>query len=255
LNETDRESSVTRWQSLEELAGTPEFQKFLDNEFPQGAAINRFGVDRREFLTLLAASLGLAGLTACTPTDSEKIVPYVRPPEESVPGKPLFFATAMPMGGYGAGLLAESHLGRPTKVEGNPLHPASLGATDAFAQASVLSLYDPDRSQSLKSAGQPSTWDGFVDMLTQEMELKKASKGQGLRILSETVTSSTLVSHIQQLLKSYPAAVWHQYEPAGFDNPRTASRMMFGKYVGARLEWSYAFVIVSLDADFLGWMP
>ena len=255
MNETNPESSVRRWQSLEELAGTPEFQKFLDNEFPQGAAISRFGVDRREFLTLMAASLGLAGLTACTPADSEKIVPYVRPPEESIPGKPLFFATAMPMGGYGTGLLAESHLGRPTKVEGNPLHPASLGATDAFAQASVLSLYDPDRAQSVKSAGKPSTWDAFADALIKEMDQKKATMGKGLRILSETITSPTLASQIQELLKSYPFAAWHQYEPAGFDNSRAASRILFGKYVDATFDFSHASVIVALDADFLGWMP
>ena len=248
-------SPATRWQSLEELAGTPEFQKFLENEFPQGAAVSRFGVDRREFLTLIAASLGLAGLTACTPTDSEKIVPYVRPPEDSIPGKPLYFATAMPMAGYGSGLLAESHLGRPTKVEGNPLHPASLGATDAFAQASVLSLYDPDRSQSVKSGGKPSTWESLVETLTRELDQKKATMGKGLRILSETVTSPVLVSQIRALLKLYPSAAWHQYEPAGLDNWRAASRMMFGKYVDARLDFAKASVIVSLDADFLGWMP
>ena len=255
MSEIDSKQPGMRWQSLEELAGTPEFQKFIDTEFPQGAAVSRFGVDRREFLTLIAASMGLAGLTACTPTDSEKIVPYSKPPEEFLPGKPLFFATAMPLAGYGTGLLAESHLGRPTKVEGNPLHPASLGATDAFAQASVLSLYDPDRSQTVKSGGQPSTWEAFAEALAKEMESKKSSRGKGLRILTETVTSPVLFSQIQQLLRLYPAAAWHQYEPTAPDPARAASKAIFGNYVDARFDFTKASVIVSLDADFLGWTP
>jgi molybdopterin-containing oxidoreductase family iron-sulfur binding subunit len=124
------------WRCLEELAGSEEFHKFLKQEFPQQAAGWFDGVSRRDFLKLMGASLALAGLNACraTPLD-EKIVPYVNQPEEIVPGRPLFFATAFPMRGVGAGVLVESHEGRPTKIEGNPNHPASLGATDAFAQA------------------------------------------------------------------------------------------------------------------------
>src|SRR5690606_33617078 len=117
---------------------------------------------RRSFLKLMGASMGLAGLTACTRQPEEKIVPYVRAPEQMVPGKPLFYASAVPMGGYGLGVLAESHMGRPTKIEGNPLHPASLGATDVFAQASVLELYDPDRSQTITYGGRIRTWPVFL---------------------------------------------------------------------------------------------
>ena len=136
------------WRSLEELAETDEFEEFLHREFPQEASVMK-GMDRRHFLKLMSASLALAGLgvAGCTNQPREKIYPHVRAPEEIVPGKPLFYATAMPLGGFAQGVLVESHQGRPTKIEGNPDHPASLGSTDVFAQASILTLYDPDRSQ------------------------------------------------------------------------------------------------------------
>jgi molybdopterin-containing oxidoreductase family iron-sulfur binding subunit len=138
------------WRSLEAVAETPEFQEYLHREFPQNATEWLDPVGRRSFLKLMSASLALAGVgSACTVQPSELIVPYVRQPEEEIPGRPLFFATAMSMGGDVQGLLVESHQGRPTKVEGNPDHPASLGATDAFRQAHVLSLYDPDRSKAV----------------------------------------------------------------------------------------------------------
>src|SRR5918998_3151091 len=133
------------WQSLEELAGSEEFEELLHREFPQGASEWDEGSDRRTFLKLMGASLALAGLTGCSYQPPESIVPYVRQPEEIVPGKALYFATAMPFSGGATGLLVRSYMGRPVKVEGNDLHPASLGAADLFAQASVLGLYDPDR--------------------------------------------------------------------------------------------------------------
>ena len=134
------------WRSLDELANTPRYRDFLQSEFPNGAENDARGLSRRDALKLMGASAALAGLAACTKLPVQKIVPYVRAPEEIVPGKPLFYATVMPQGGIGLGVLAESHMGRPTKIEGNPDHPASLGGTDVFAQASVLTLYDPDRS-------------------------------------------------------------------------------------------------------------
>src|SRR5262245_35952138 len=109
----------------------------------------------------MATSMTALGLTSCAAAPPEKIVPYVRAPEDLLPGKPQFFATAMPMGGYGYGLIAESHEGRPIKIEGNPQHPASLGATDIFGQASLLTLYDPDRSQTVTRTGSINTWDQF----------------------------------------------------------------------------------------------
>src|SRR3954471_15998238 len=135
------------WRSLEELAGSPDFQEMLHREFPKGASEWLDAVSRRGFLKLMGASLAMAGMTACTKQPLEPIVPYVKQPEELVPGRPLFYASAFTMGAYAVPILVESYLGRPTKIEGNAQHPASLGGTDAFTQASLLDLYDPDRSQ------------------------------------------------------------------------------------------------------------
>src|SRR5438552_12855068 len=118
----------------------------------------------------MAASMALAGVGGCKAEAPEKIVPYVRPPEEILPGMPLHFATAMPVSGYAIGLIVASHEGRPIKVEGNPDHPASLGATDVFAQASMLTLYDPERAQTVTQSGQISTWDGFITELRPKLD-------------------------------------------------------------------------------------
>ncbi len=213
------------------------------------------GLDRRDLLKFVGASLALAGATACTRQPAEKIVPYVRQPEEIVPGKPLFYATAMTVGGFATGLLAESHMGRPTKVEGNPLHPASLGATDAFAQASVLSLYDPDRSQTILHLGEIRPWSAFLGEMRLVLEEERASSGAGLAILTETVTSPTLARQIAGVLAALPAARWHQWEPAGRDNVREGARLAFGSPVNAIPQIAQADVILSLDADFLATGP
>src|SRR5437899_3800619 len=181
------------------------------------------GLDRRELFGYLGASLALAGVTACTRQPNEKIVPYVRQPEEIVPGKPLFFATAMTMGGLATGLLVESHMGRPTKVEGNPLHPASLGATDAFAQATVLSPYDPDRSQTLLDLGEIRPWSAFLGEMRLVLEEERLRRGAGLRILTETVSSPTLARQLNALLAALPEARWHQWEPAAPDSARAGA--------------------------------
>ena len=181
------------WRSLEELAETPEFQEYLHREFPENATEWIDPVGRRSFLKLMSASLALAGVSAaCTTQPEELIVPYVRQPEEEIPGRPLFFATAMTLGGVATGLLVESHEGRPTKVEGNPDHPGSLGATDLYAQASVLTLYDPDRSQSMLQLGEIRPWSAFITAMRAGLSAQAATKGAGLRILTETVASPTL---------------------------------------------------------------
>ena len=243
------------WRSLEEYSNFEEFQKSLEDEFPPDATVRPGGFDRREFLSLMSASLALAGLSSCAPTVPEKIIPYVRAPEEIVPGKPLFFATAFPLSGYGLGILAESHMGRPTKIEGNPDHPASLGSTDAFAQASILSLYDPDRSKAITQAGSITTWDAFITNLAAELDPKRLNKGEGLRILTETVTSPTLAAQLAQILHQFPSARWHQYEPVNGDSARRASHVTFGRYADIRYHFDKADVILSLDADFLLSMP
>ncbi|HEY2989497.1 MAG TPA: TAT-variant-translocated molybdopterin oxidoreductase [Candidatus Binatia bacterium] len=241
------------WRSLEELAETEAFQELLQREFPRQASVWLDGGSRRDFLKLMGASLALAGLGACgspAPT-SEKIVPYVKQPEGLVPGKPRFFATAFTHNGSAVGLLVESHEGRPTKIEGNPTHPASLGATDAFAQASILTLYDPDRSQVVTNAGAISTWSAFLSALNRELEGQRPSRGAGLRILTESVASPTLAAQMKTLLAKFPQAKWHRYEPAGRDNVRAGARLAFGEYVDAQYHFDRCDVILSLDADFL----
>src|SRR5437773_6011099 len=173
-----RASGKEYWRSLEELADTEEFQELLHREFPQNASEFNDPLGRRKFLKLMGASFALAGLTACTRQPAEYIAPYVRQPEELVPGKPVFFATAMPLDGFATGLIVESHEGRPTKIEGNKDHPASLGATDVFSQASVLGLYDPDRSQTLTFLGDIVTWSAFLGAVKPAMDAQRAVAAQ-----------------------------------------------------------------------------
>jgi molybdopterin-containing oxidoreductase family iron-sulfur binding subunit len=243
------------WRGLEELTATEEFQDFLHREFPEQATEWNDPMGRRKFLRLMGASLALAGLSACTIQPTEKIVPYVTPPEEMIPGKPLFFATAMQLAGVATGLLVESHMGRPTKVEGNPDHPASLGATDTFAQASVLTLYDPDRSQTVTHVGNISTWSAFLGALRPLLDAQMALGGAGLRILTETVTSPSLADQMRAVLASFPSAKWHQYDPEGRDNARAGSQAAFGQAADAVYYIDRADVILSLDADFLDCHP
>jgi molybdopterin-containing oxidoreductase family iron-sulfur binding subunit len=243
------------WRSLDELAETKDFQELLHREFPQQASIWMDPIGRRQFLHLMAASLALAGLGACTRQPDEKIVPYVRAPEDIVPGIPLFFATAVTLGGIASGVLVESHMGRPTKIEGNPKHPASLGATNAFAQASVLTLYDPDRSKVVSQVGRISTWDAFLQTLNTKLSAQRARQGAGLRILTETVTSPTLAHQLQALLAKFPSAKWHQYEPISRDAARAGARLAFGKEVETQYDFDKADLILALDADFLSSGP
>src|ERR1022692_1311040 len=209
---------------------------------------------RRSFIKLMGASLALAGLTACTRQPTELIAPYVRQPEELVPGRPLFFSTAMPLGAGSTGLLVESHEGRPTKAEGNPDHP-TLGACDVYAQASVLGLYDPDRSQALTLEGEIRSWGAFLGAVQQAITLQKTKRGAGLRILTETVTSPTLANQIKEMLAAFPAAKWHQWEPAGAHSSVAGARLAFGQPVNTVYDLRCADVIVSLDADFLSSGP
>src|SRR6185312_8386290 len=146
------------WRSLDELASSDEFRAFVEGEFPNRTPDWNDPGSRRKFLRLMGASIALAGAAACTKQPKEVIVPYVRQPEDVIPGKPMYYATTMSVAGIGTGVLAESHLGRPTKIEGNPDHPASLGASDAAMQASVLTLYDPDRSQNVTRDGNINGW-------------------------------------------------------------------------------------------------
>ena len=243
------------WRTLEERVNDPSFREYVYNEFPSQIEAITDPVQRRTFLKLMGASLALAGVTACTKQPAEKIVPYVKQPEELIPGKPLFYATAMALGGVATGLLVESHEGRPTKIEGNPMHPGSLGATDVFAQAAILGLYDPDRSQTLRNLGEIRPWSSFLGAINAALTAQKPLKGAGLRILTESVSSPTLAAQIRELLSRFPSAKWHQWDPASRDHARVGSKLAFGQYADAQYRFENADVILSLDADFLGSGP
>ena len=237
------------WRSLEELANTPEFAGYVSREFPAQASEFTDPAGRRQFLKLMGASLALAGVTACTRQPDELIVPYVRQPEQIVPGRPLFYATTMPLGGVGMPVLAENHMGRPTKLEGNPEHPASLGATGVITQAAILELYDPDRSRTIVNLGEVKTWSAFLAALQAAMNTQRMIGGQGLRILTEPVSSPSLIAGMEQLLAAMPQAKWHQWDP------------VFGTFQGgapseaALHHFDRADVVLALDADFLGAGP
>jgi molybdopterin-containing oxidoreductase family iron-sulfur binding subunit len=176
------------WRSLEELAGSEEFQRAVHREFPKGASEWLDPVSRRGFLKLMGASMALAGLTSCVKQPQEPIVPYVRQPEELVLGKPMFYATAMTLGGYAYPQLVTSYEGRPTKIEGNPEHPAVLGGSDIFSQAAILQLYDPDRSPTHLYQGEIQPWLAFLAAFRSQLAGQRALGGAGLRILTETVS-------------------------------------------------------------------
>lgn len=239
------------WRSLNELAETPEFREMLHREFPEGASEWEDGLSRRSFLKMAAASLALAGLTACTKQPVREILPYVKQPEELVLGEPLFYASTMQLGGYATGILAKSREGHPIKVDGNPEHPASVGASSVWMQASLLDLYDPDRSQSFLHNGEISSWADFISDLNELVGEHEKDKGASLRFLTETVTSPTLSGQLETVLKRFPKAKWHQFESISRDNAREGARLAFGEIVEAQYRFDKAAVILSLESDFL----
>jgi molybdopterin-containing oxidoreductase family iron-sulfur binding subunit len=247
----DQNNGPEYWRSLEELASNPEFQEALHREFPKGASEWVDTVSRRGFLRVMGASMALAGMTGCVRLPLEPIVPYVRQPEDIIPGRPQFYATAVTLGGYASPVLVESHMGRPTKIEGNEQHPASLGGTDIFTQASILGLYDPDRSQSVMSMGDQRSWQSFLTAIRGPLAAQKSLQGAGIRILTPTISSPTLGDQLRNFLKIYPQAKWHVYEPVNRDNVLEGAKLAFGQPVETRYDFEKADVIVSLDADFL----
>jgi MoCo/4Fe-4S cofactor protein with predicted Tat translocation signal len=240
------------WRSLSELADTDEFRDYLHREFPEQASEWNDPKGRRNFLKLMSASLALAGVGACTKQPPEEIVPYVRQPEDVVPGRPLFFASAIPLAGVARPVLVESHTGRPTKIEGNPEHPASLGATDALTQAAILGLYDPDRAQTLTYRGEVRPWSAFQTAIQGGLTAQKATQGAGLRILTEPITSPSLAEMLATILQDYPQAKWHQFDPIAGDGARAGLRQAVGSPSQAIYHFDKADVVVSIDADFLG---
>ncbi|HEU4433309.1 MAG TPA: TAT-variant-translocated molybdopterin oxidoreductase, partial [Pyrinomonadaceae bacterium] len=259
------------WRSLEELADTPEFREFVAREFPQQAEGWNDPIERRTFIKLMGASLALAGMTGCVFQPPEKIVPFVTQPEEYVPGKPLFYATAAPLFGAATPILVRSNEGRPTKIEGNPDHPNNRpldfpandpyrdprgsSATDIFSQASILDLYDPDRSQTITYREDIRTWTAFVGAMRSALDEQRPKQGAGLRFLTETIISPSLGAQMNDLLRAFPQAKWHQWEPANGDNRRAGAVMGLGQPVNTTYRFDLAQRVVSIDSDFLSAMP
>jgi MoCo/4Fe-4S cofactor protein with predicted Tat translocation signal len=232
------------WKSLDQLANTPEFREAIEREFPIAAAEWPDALSRRRFLTLMGASLAAAGLASCSRQPIERLVPYVKQPEDLIPGTPLHFASSDVLGGFARGVLVESHEGRPTKIEGNPDHPASLGGTDVFMQASILELYDPDRSQSVLHRGFANTWDAFLAALLEEAKKWAGDGGLRLAFVTGGVTSPSLRHQFRRISDRFPNARWVVHEPAcNLENRRVLPSL------------EHADVILSLDADFLAWGP
>jgi Fe-S-cluster-containing dehydrogenase component len=226
----------------------------LEREFPEQHELWRDPVTRRQFLMLMGASLALSGVTGCAPqAPVGEILPYARQPEQLVLGKPLQFATAFTLGGFARGILVTSHEGRPTKIEGNPDHPASLGATDAFMQASILDLYDPDRSQAVIYHGQPRSWSEAQIDIRKSLGNLRSKQGTGLAILTETISSRTLTDQLagesSPLRRDFPNARWFQYEPAHSNGPHEGARLALGAAVDTIYDFAAADVVVSLGSD------
>lgn len=247
----DAAEGPTYWRGLEELSETEEFKAFLASEFPSAADEMASGVDRRRFLKLMGASLALAGVSSCTRQPTEKILPYVKAPENVVPGEPLFYASAFPLAGVAMPVLVESHMGRPTKIEGNPEHPASLGKTHTLTQASILDLYDPDRAKVFRRAGEIRTWPEYAREARRVVEELKETRGKGLRLLTGTITSPSMGRQIDHFLEEFPLTRWYQWEPISRDNVREGAQIAFGEAADPIFDFKRADIVLSLDADFL----
>jgi MoCo/4Fe-4S cofactor protein with predicted Tat translocation signal len=245
----------TFWRTLDEAAESEGLVEYIEQEFPGLSGQIPQGVDRRSLLKVMAASLAMAGAAACTKQPKEVIVPYVRQPENVIPGVPLFYATAMTDGGYARGLLVESHLNRPTKIEGNPDHPASLGSTSIFEQASLLNLYDPDRSETVMHEGRLNTWSAFAGKFSTEAQTINIRKGEGVAILTGVTTSPTLNKQMADLLALWPMAKWYVHEPTVNPAVASAAKKIAGRTALISYDISQADVIVSLESDFINSGP
>ena len=250
-------SSLDRsyWRSLDELADKPAFRRFLEREFPAYADEMLQPASRRGFLKVMGASLALAGMTACR-WPREEILPFTQRPAGYVPGVPLRYATALELDGASTGLLATSHDGRPIKIEGNPLHPESRGATTAVAQASLLELYDPDRSRSPRGpGGADETWSTFERAAGEKFAAVRESGGAGLRFLAAPDSSPTMAAAHERVRRAFPASRLYEYTPLSRDNVREGARLAFDRPLRSHLHLDKAEIVVALDDDLLQGHP
>ncbi|MEO7030323.1 MAG: TAT-variant-translocated molybdopterin oxidoreductase [Acidobacteriaceae bacterium] len=239
------------WKNLDELADTPAFQELMQEEFPRQAGAGEWvdAVSRRGFLKVMGASFALAGLAGCTKQPDEAIFPYVKQPEDLILGKPMYFATAHPFPTGAIPVLVKSDAFRPIKIDGNPEHPMSKGKSDATTQATLLDLYDPDRSKGVLFRGAESEFGRFQQAFAQAVG--QTSGGDGVWFLSEAITSPTLAAQWKQVQAKYPNAKLVQYEAVSGAGARAASKAAFGDYLDVQYKLEDADVVLALDADFL----
>ncbi len=256
MNPAAPETSKRYWRSLERLYRSPALSELADGEFPAGAAELPKGVTRRGMLELLGASFALAGLASCRRPEHE-IVPFVIAPESTIPGVSKRYATTLPWGWHGHGVVVESHEGRPTKVEGNELHPFSLGGASAWMQASILDLYDPDRSSRVMWRSEhetplsPSSWEDFLTFWEETAPELDDTRGGDLAVLSAPASSPTLFRQRELFLERFPEARWVVHEPLGPENVLEGVRRLTGRALRPVLHLERARRIVCLDADIL----
>lgn len=247
----------TYWRSLEQLAATPEFTEFLHREFPVAASEFPQGISRRRWLQLMGASLAMAGISGCWQKDT--LAPFAARPENRIPGIPQKFATAYETGGSVRPLIVTSYDGRPIKVEGHVDHPASLGGTDAFTQATILNLYDPDRSQDvLEFEGGKKhvrTWDDFQETVKGIFDSEQASSGKGVRVIAERSSSPSRHRLTELFLKRFPEAKWYEHESVSRENERAGSVLAFGEELRPVYDLAKADVILALDSDLFDFHP
>jgi molybdopterin-containing oxidoreductase family iron-sulfur binding subunit len=230
------------WRSIDELQGTAEFQAAVEREFPSSAQEWVDPVSRRGFMKLMGASMALAGLSGCTKQPDEPIYPYIKAPEDLILGKPNYFATAHPLATGAVPTLVKADQFRPIKIDGNPEHPYNQGSSDVFTQASLLDLYDPDRSKRVTFQGENREWTEFAQTLRSKATESK--DGTGIYFLTTTITSPTLARQWKEVAAAYPSAKLVQYDPAIAGTALAAGAV-------PQYDLSGADVIVSLDADFL----
>ena len=240
------------WKSLEAVADTPSFRRFVGREYPAAAHLAA-GPDRRGFFKVMAASFAMMGLAACDDVEDGRQyeVPYVRQPERIEASATLTYASTALIDGFANGITVTTTNGRPIKIEGNDRHPWSLGGTDIFGQASVLGLYDPARSQTVRYLNRISGWDTFRNQMLGQVASLKADGGKGFRLLTGTVTSPSTIALIQAIMKAMPQAKWHMASPLGSPALEAASQAVFGRRVDTRLHFDKAKVVVAFEGDFL----
>jgi len=248
-------SARTYWRTLDELAEMPEVAAQIEREIARtGRGLGV--VERRQFLQLMAASLALGGLSGCGPEEERRqLLPYVEQPPGIVPGQARAYATALTERGYANGVLVTHQTGRPVKIEGNPDHPASRGAASATMQASILTLYDPHRSQSILHQSQITSWEAFVTAMVERRADWAKDHGAGLRLLTGTVTSPTVIAQIAALQRQFPALRWHQWEPLDRDEELHAAQIAFGRPLDFTYDLSQSEIIFAVESDLISAAP